>query len=89
MYFDDIQDEDLMLILLERCKLPQSFAKKILSVTKDLKVFRQQSNFFMGKEGVVTVRDLIKWAERNMTTKEDLAYEGYGPYLAISYWQNV
>ena len=31
----------------------------------------------MGKEGVVTVRDLIKWAQRNITTKEDLAYEGY------------
>ena len=57
--------------------MPKSFSKKILNVTKDLKVFRQQSNFFMGKEGVVTVRDLIKWANRNITTKEDLAYEGY------------
>jgi hypothetical protein len=31
----------------------------------------------MGKEGVVTVRDLIKWSKRGITTKEDLAYEGY------------
>ena len=41
--------------------MPLSFSKKILSVTKDLKILRQQSNFFTGKEGVVTVRDLIKW----------------------------
>jgi midasin len=31
----------------------------------------------MGKEGVITVRDLIKWSKRNVTTKEDLALEGY------------
>ena len=31
----------------------------------------------MGKEGVVTVRDLIKWSKREITTKEELAYEGY------------
>ena len=31
----------------------------------------------MGKEGVVTVRDLIKWGKRDITTKEDLAMEGY------------
>ncbi len=24
----------------------------------------------MGKEGVITVRDLIKWGKRNITTKE-------------------
>ncbi len=26
----------------------------------------------MGKEGVITVRDLIKWGKRNITTKEVL-----------------
>jgi len=62
LYFDDIHDDDLLQILEKRCKMPPSFSKKILNVTKDLKIFRQQSNFFMGKEGVVTVRDLIKWA---------------------------
>jgi len=28
---------------------------------KDLKVFRQRNNFFIGKEGVITIRDLLKW----------------------------
>jgi midasin len=40
-------------------------------------VFRQRSNIFSGKEGVITVRDLIKWGKREITCIEDLAYEGY------------
>jgi len=30
----------------------------------------------MGKESMVTVRDLIKWSKRDITSKEDLGYEG-------------
>ena len=26
---------------------------------------------------MVTVRDLIKWSKREITSKEDLAYEGF------------
>ena len=33
---------------------------------RDLKVFRQRNNFFMGREGVITVRDLIKWGKRDV-----------------------
>lgn len=44
---------------------------------RDLKVFRQRNNFFMGREGVITVRDLIKWGRRDVGRVEDLAIEGY------------
>lgn len=44
---------------------------------RDLKVFRQRNNFFMGREGVITVRDLIKWGKRDVGRVEDLAIEGY------------
>lgn len=40
MYFDDINDEDLLEILQKRCDLPLSYSKKILSVTKELKLTR-------------------------------------------------
>ncbi len=44
---------------------------------RDLKVFRQRNNFFVGREGVITVRDLIKWGKREVTRAEELAIEGY------------
>ena len=44
---------------------------------KELKVYRQRSNFFVGREGVVTMRDLIKWGSREIATIEDLGIEGY------------
>lgn len=31
----------------------------------------------MGKEGVITVRDLLKWGKRDISSLEDLAKEGY------------
>ena len=48
-----------------------------MNILKDLKVYRQRSNFFTGKEGVVTVRDLIKWGQRSVKSLEELAQEGY------------
>lgn len=48
-----------------------------MNILKDLKVFRQRSNFFLGKEGVITVRDLIKWGQREVENLEQLGMEGY------------
>lgn len=48
-----------------------------MNILKDLKIFRQRSNFFGGKEGVVTVRDLIKWGQREVENLEQLGLEGY------------
>lgn len=48
-----------------------------MSILKDLKIFRQRNNFFLGKEGVITVRDLIKWGNRQVSSLEELAMEGY------------
>ncbi len=54
---------------------------------KELQLRRQTNNFFMGKEGTITVRDLIKWAKRinhldgkregQEVTYENMAMEGY------------
>jgi midasin len=49
----------------------------MVGVMRDLKVFRQRNNFFVGREGVITVRDLIKWGKREVTRAEELAIEGY------------
>ncbi|KAL4485768.1 hypothetical protein ABPG72_012308 [Tetrahymena utriculariae] len=77
IYFDDISEKDLEQILQKRCVIAPSYCKRLMSILKDLKVFRQRNNFFLGKEGVITVRDLIKWGNREVQSLEDLAIEGY------------
>ena len=44
---------------------------------KDLQYYRQESSVFTGNDGVITVRDLLKWASREFVTIDDLAHEGY------------
>lgn len=62
---------------MKRCVLAPKFAQAMVDIYKSLKVYRQKSNVF-SSDGVVTVRDLIKWGKRvDIVTIEDLAYEGY------------
>lgn len=45
-----------------------------------LQIYRSQNNIFSGKESTITVRDLLKWAQRLHsvdTSLTSLAYEGY------------
>ena len=38
LHFDDIPAEELVTILYRRCKLPESYAKKLVAVMKELQV---------------------------------------------------
>ena len=58
IYFDEISETDLELILNKRCAIAPSYSKKLVLILKELKVFRQRSNFFTGREGVITGRDV-------------------------------
>jgi midasin len=50
---------------------------------ESLQIYRSQTNLFSGKNSVITVRDLLKWACRivgvhaESTSMEDVAREGY------------
>ena len=44
---------------------------------KELQTRRQQSTLFLGKQGSVTPRDLIKWGNRQPQTPMEVAEEGY------------
>lgn len=48
-----------------------------MAILKDLRLFRQRNNFFLGKESSITIRDLIKWGNRPVLTVDELAMEGY------------
>ncbi|KAH6793247.1 hypothetical protein C2S52_003724 [Perilla frutescens var. hirtella] len=80
IHVDEIPLEELSIILKDRCKVPGSYAKKMVNVMKELQLHRQSSNIFAGKHGFITPRDLFRWADRFRTygiSYEDLAYDGY------------
>lgn len=64
MHFDEIPANELEIILFKRCEIPLSYAKKVVSVMKELQSTRRGSATFAGKHGFITLRDLFRWAER-------------------------
>ncbi|KAI8548546.1 hypothetical protein RHMOL_Rhmol07G0280600 [Rhododendron molle] len=80
VHVDEIPEGELSEILEKRCKIPESYAKKMVEVMKELQFRRQSSKVFAGKHGFITPRDLFRWADRFRTfgnSYEDLARDGY------------
>lgn len=78
MSFDNLSPSDLHQILKIRCSLPDSRAKVLIKILQKLRILRSSEQVFQGKEGLVTVRDLLKLGRRRIEgTKEDLALETF------------
>ncbi|KAJ0075983.1 hypothetical protein Patl1_33593 [Pistacia atlantica] len=80
IHVDEIPENELSMILEKRCQIPESYAKKMVEVMKDLQLHRQSSKVFAGKHGFITPRDLFRWATRFKAfgkSYEDLARDGY------------
>lgn len=80
IHVDEIPQEELRTILKERCEIPESRARKMVDVMKELQLHRQSSKIFAGKHGFITPRDLFRWAGRLSKfgeSLENLAYDGY------------
>jgi midasin len=73
--------EELTEIITQKCKVPKSRSLKMIKVMEQLQLYRSSHSIFSGKESIITVRDLIKWANRvNMDdglTMEKFALEGF------------
>ncbi|ODV86523.1 hypothetical protein CANARDRAFT_27715 [[Candida] arabinofermentans NRRL YB-2248] len=77
LHFDDIPQDELEVILRERCQIAPTYAKKIVSVYKELSVQRQSTRLFEQKNSFATLRDLFRWAQREAVGYEQLAANGY------------
>ncbi|KAK8664402.1 hypothetical protein V6N13_084194 [Hibiscus sabdariffa] len=80
IHVDEIPEDELSTILKQRCQIPESYAKKMVEVMKELQLHRQSSKVFAGKHGFITPRDLFRWADRfriSGISYEDLARDGY------------
>lgn len=81
IHVDEIPEDELSTIIEGRCKIPESYAKKMVDVMKELQLNRQRSKVFAGKHGYITPRDLFRWADRfrelHSCSYDDLAKDGY------------
>lgn len=64
LHFDEIPASELETILHQRCAMPVSYCKQIISVMTDLQTRRKNTAAFAGKQGFITLRDLFRWGER-------------------------
>ncbi|SCU87127.1 LAFA_0E04896g1_1 [Lachancea sp. 'fantastica'] len=77
LHFDDIPQDELEIILRERCKIAPSYAQKIVEAYRQLSVQRSASRLFEQKNSFATLRDLFRWALRGAVGYENLAADGY------------
>lgn len=77
LYIDEIPEGELIMILDKRCGCPPSHGKLLVEVMSTLRKKRSKSGVFFGKDGLITPRILIRWAERSVASKTGLATEGY------------
>ena len=77
LHVDDIPDDELHEIIEKRCAVAPSYAKKMISVMRELQRRRSVSNVFAGKHGYITPRDLFRWANRPAVGYDELAANGF------------
>jgi len=77
IHFSDVPQHELQTILSERCRIPESYARRIVDVFEELSKRRQTGRIFESKHGFATLRDLFRWAGRGATTIHELAEHGY------------
>lgn len=76
--FSNIPSDELVVILERRCLIAPSYAKKMVSVFLDLQKKRTKDKIFSGKEGLMTLRDLFRWAGReNEGGEQPIGEDGY------------
>ena len=77
LHVGDIPSEEMITILEARCGCPSSHAKLLVKTMNVLRQRRSKSGLFRGKDGLMTPRDLLRWASRSSSSKLDLALEGF------------
>ena len=77
VYFDDLPQAELEIILCQRCRIAPSYAQKIVHVFRELTKRRQSTRVFESKHGFATLRDLFRWAGRDAVGYQQLAENGY------------
>jgi midasin len=73
----DLPCTELITVLEQRCAMPASHASKLVAVMSELRILRSRGNVFAGCHGLITPRDLFRWASRQASSYDELAMHGY------------
>jgi MoxR-like ATPase len=76
IHLPEMSDEELIQILCTCHCLPERFAVAMVAVLRDLQLRRSIERIFAGAEGLVTARDLFRWARRQPRDRRALAFHG-------------
>lgn len=74
---DDLPLSEMEDIIGLSCGIPNKYVKMLTQTMSQLHMKRQASSIFQGKNGTVTLRDLLKWAKRSPQSPSQVAEEGY------------
>jgi midasin len=77
IHIGDLPSAESVTIVEKRCFCPPSQATVLVSIMESLRRRRSRSGLFLGKDGIMTPRDLLRWAHRGAGSKSVLAHEGY------------
>ena len=77
IHFDEIPISELEAILRERSSIAPSFCTRIVVVYERLTKIGKKNACFEGMRNVITLRDLFRWASRDVDTREKLAHQGF------------
>jgi midasin len=77
LHIGDLPAKESIKIVEERCSCPPSHAAMLVDIMEALRRRRSRSGLFLGKDGIMTPRDLLRWAHRGTGSKQALAREGY------------
>ena len=81
LHFDDIPLEEIEVVIEKRCQLPKNYCKKLVAVMRNLVTHRSADRAFSGKNTLITLRDLFKWADR-YTKDNDTNFESQGKQIS-------
>lgn len=77
LHVGDIPPQELVTILEERTHMAPPHCRLLVDCMKSLRERRSRSHLFAGKDGYVTPRDLLRWAQRGPQSPQEIAEEGY------------
>lgn len=77
LHVGDIPPQELVTILEERTRMAPPHCRLLVDCMKSLRERRSRSHLFAGKDGYVTPRDLLRWAQRGPSSPQEIAEEGY------------
>ena len=80
LHFDDLPLDELNTIVEKKCKLPPSYSTILVKTVYELQTQRSQQGIFAGKNSLITLRDLFRWAKR-YTDSDDKVVD-WKQYLA-------